>query len=55
MPSSWSSEEMGWTVVAQIIPALGRQRQVDLCVLGKPGLQSEFQDSQAYAEKTCLK
>jgi hypothetical protein len=29
-----------------LIPALGRQRQVDFWVRGQPGLQSEFQDSQ---------
>jgi hypothetical protein len=29
-----------------LIPALGRQRQVDFWVQGQPGLQSEFQDSQ---------
>jgi hypothetical protein len=34
-----------------LIPALGRQRQVDLWVQGQPGLQSEFQDSQGYTEK----
>jgi hypothetical protein len=28
-----------------LIPALGRQRQVDFWVRGQPGLQSEFQDS----------
>jgi hypothetical protein len=37
-----------------LIPALGRQRQVDLWVGGQPGLQSEFQDSQGYTEKPCL-
>jgi hypothetical protein len=37
-----------------LIPALGEQRQVDLCVRGQPGLQSEFQDSQGYTEKNCL-
>jgi hypothetical protein len=37
-----------------LIPALGRQRQVDLWVRGQPGLQSEFQDSQGYTEKPCL-
>jgi hypothetical protein len=36
-----------------LIPALGRQRQVDFC-RGQPGLQSEFQDSQGYREKPCL-
>jgi hypothetical protein len=30
------------------------QRQVDFWVWGKPGLQSEFQDSQGYTEKPCL-
>jgi hypothetical protein len=34
-----------------LIPALGRQRQVDFWVQGQPGLQSEFQDSQGYTEK----
>jgi hypothetical protein len=38
-----------------ILPALGRQRQVDFWVRGQPGLQSEFQDSQGYTEKPCLK
>jgi flagellar biosynthesis/type III secretory pathway protein FliH len=37
------------------MPALGRQRQVDFWVRGQPGLQSEFQDSQSYTEKPCLK
>jgi hypothetical protein len=38
-----------------LIPALGRQRQADFWVRGQPGLQSEFQDSQSYTEKPCLK
>ena len=37
-----------------LIPALGRQKQVDFWVPGQPGLQSEFQDSQGYTEKPCL-
>jgi hypothetical protein len=37
-----------------LIPVLGRQRQADFWVWGQPGLQSEFQDSQSYAEKPCL-
>ena len=37
------------------IPALGRQRQGNFWVRGQPGLQSEFQDSQGYTEKPCLK
>ena len=37
-----------------MIPALGRQRQVDFQVRGQPGLQSEFEDSQGYTEKPCL-
>jgi hypothetical protein len=39
---------------SQLIPALGRQRQVDFWVRGQPGLQSEFQDSQGYTEKPFL-
>jgi hypothetical protein len=38
-----------------LIPTLGRQRQADFWVWGQPGLQSEFQDSQGYTEKPCLK
>jgi hypothetical protein len=41
-----------------LIPAeaeAGRQRQADFWVRGQPGLQSEFQDSQGYTEKTCLR
>jgi hypothetical protein len=38
-----------------LIPALGKQRQADFLVRGQPGLQSEFQDSQGYTEKPCLK
>jgi hypothetical protein len=38
-----------------LIPALGRQRQADFWVRGQRGLQSEFQDSQDYTEKLCLK
>ena len=37
-----------------LVPALGRQRQVNLWVRGQPGLQSRFQDSQDYTEKPCL-
>jgi hypothetical protein len=37
-----------------LIPALGRQRQVDFSVRGQPSLQNEFQDSQSYTEKPCL-
>ena len=40
-----------------LIPALGRQRQADRQISefeAKPGLQSEFQNSQGYEEKPCL-
>jgi hypothetical protein len=37
-----------------LVPALGRQRQADFWVRGQPGVQSEFQDSQGYTEKSCL-
>jgi hypothetical protein len=43
-------------VVAQmpLIPALGRQRQADLCE-SRPGCkQGENQDSQGYTERPCL-
>jgi hypothetical protein len=36
------------------LSALVRQRQVDLCARGQPGLQREFQIRQGYAEKPCL-
>jgi hypothetical protein len=38
-----------------LIPAFRRQKQVDFWVRGQSGLQSEFQDSQGYTEKPCLK
>jgi hypothetical protein len=38
-----------------LIPALGRQRQADFWVRGQPGSQSEFQDSQGYTGKPCLR
>ena len=38
-----------------LIPALGKQREADFSVQGQPGLQREFQDSQGYTEKHCLK
>jgi hypothetical protein len=38
-----------------LIPILGKQRQADFWVQGQPDLQSEFQDSQGYTEKLCLK
>ena len=56
---------MGWQKVKEgkkkknlepgLIPALRRQRQADFWVQGQPGLQSEFQDSQSYKQKPCLK
>jgi hypothetical protein len=45
----------GWSWRTPLIPALGRQRQANFWVWGQPGLQSEFQDSQGYTEKPCLK
>jgi hypothetical protein len=36
-------------------PSTWRQRKADFWVRGQPGLQSEFQDSQGYTEKPCLK
>jgi hypothetical protein len=47
-------EEAGQWWRTPLIPALGRQRQVDFWVGGQPGLLSEFQDSQGYTEKPCL-
>jgi hypothetical protein len=38
-----------------LIPAFGSQRQADFRVQGEPDLHSEFQDSQDYTEKPCLK
>jgi hypothetical protein len=36
-------------------PSTWEARQADIWVRGQPGLQSEFQDSQGYTEKPCLK
>jgi hypothetical protein len=38
-----------------LIPELRREKQANLWVWGQPGLQSEFQDSQGYTERLCLK
>jgi hypothetical protein len=38
-----------------LIPALGKQKQMDFLVQGQPTLQSEFQDNKGYTEKPCLK
>jgi hypothetical protein len=46
---------LDWWWRTPSILALGRQRQADFWVPGQPGLQSEFQDSQGYTEKPCLK
>jgi hypothetical protein len=46
--------EAGQWWYTPLIPALGRQRQKDFWVLGQPGLQNEFQDSQGYTEKPCF-
>jgi hypothetical protein len=45
----------GWWWHTPLSPALGRQRQEDFLVRGQPGLQCEFQDSQGYTVKPCLK
>jgi hypothetical protein len=37
-----------------LTPKLRRQRQADLCEF-QPGLQSEFQTSQSYIVRLCLK
>ena len=38
-----------------LIEAFGKKSQSDFWVYGQHGLQSEFQDSQDYTEKYCLK
>jgi hypothetical protein len=48
-----SSSRAWWRT--PLIPALGRQRQVDFWVRGQPGLQSELQDSQGYTKKPSRK
>jgi hypothetical protein len=42
-------------VVHAFNPSTWEERQADFWVWGQPGLQSEFQDSQGYTEKPCLK
>jgi hypothetical protein len=49
------SECTQWVFLKINPSTLKRQRQVDFWVQGQPGLQSEFQDSQGYTEKPCLK
>lgn len=38
-----------------LIPAVARQRQVDLCEIDAYSINKEFQDSQSYVERPCLK
>jgi hypothetical protein len=47
--------KLSQAVVACTFNSIGRQRQAGFWVRGQPGLQSEFQDSQGYTEKPCLK
>jgi hypothetical protein len=54
-PNKQQQQKKGQWWRMPLIPALGSQRQVDFWVRGQPGLQSEFQDSQGYTEKPCLK
>jgi hypothetical protein len=44
----------GWWHLA-FNPRTERQRQEDIRVQSQPGLLSDFQDSQGYAKKSCLK
>jgi hypothetical protein len=44
-----------WWCTPLISALRRRQRQADFSVRGQPGLQSEFQDSQGYTEKHCLR
>jgi hypothetical protein len=48
------AEPANGSMPLSLIPALGRQRQVDHWVWGQPALQSEFQDSQGYTGKPCV-
>jgi hypothetical protein len=54
-PTDKNHDDAGRWWCMRLIPALRRQRQADFWVRGQPGLQSEFQDSQGYTEKPCLK
>jgi hypothetical protein len=47
--------QMGQWWCTSLIPALRRQRQADLRVRGQPGLQKEFQNSQGYTGRPCLR
>jgi hypothetical protein len=51
--SKQANDRTWW--LTPLIAALRRQRQADFWVQDQPGLQSEFQDSQGYIEKSCLK
>jgi hypothetical protein len=42
-------------VAAVVVVAVAVVAAEDFWVQGQPGLQSEFQDSQGYTEKPCLK
>jgi hypothetical protein len=49
------NSEAGQWWCMPLIPALRRQRHVHFWVPSQAGLQSEFQNSQGYTEKPCLK
>ena len=56
---SVGTEHSNWGLAGQwwctpLISALGRQKQMDLWILGQLGLQSKSQDSQGYTKKPCL-
>jgi hypothetical protein len=58
MSSRKKKREAGWwwwqMAMAHAFLALRKQRQASLWLWGQPRLQSEFKDSQGYAEKPCL-
>ena len=49
------NQRAGWWWRTPLSQHSGRQRKADFWVRGQPSLQCEFQDSQGYIEKPCLK
>jgi hypothetical protein len=51
----WLQVKNHWSKLGLVVHAFNPSTQEVEAEAGQPGLQSEFQDSQGYTEKPCLK